>query len=121
MVGATGIEPVTPTMSMCKSFGSASNNYEISYCKNWIFRDRHFVATQLEYRFPLWWRFGAVAFAGIGDVFGPSSDLSIQNLKYSVGTGLRFVVDPAERLNVRLDYGYGTEGGCFYFVVGESF
>ena len=43
MVGATGIEPVTPTMSMCKSFGSASNNYEISYCKNWIFRDRHFV------------------------------------------------------------------------------
>jgi len=90
------------------------------YPKN-RFRDRHFVATQLEYRFPLWWRFGAVAFAGIGDVFGPSSDLSIQNLKYSVGTGLRFVVDPAERLNVRLDYGYGTEGGYFYFVVGESF
>jgi len=43
MVGATGIEPVTPTMSMRKSFGSASNNYEISYCKNWFFRDRHFV------------------------------------------------------------------------------
>jgi hypothetical protein len=34
---------------------------------------------------------------------------------------LRFVVDPAERLNIRLDYGYGTEGGYFYFVVGESF
>ena len=90
------------------------------YPKN-RFRDRHFMATQVEYRFPLWWRFGAVAFAGAGDVFGPSSDLNFQNLKYSVGTGLRFVVDPAERLNIRLDYGYGTEGGYFYFVVGESF
>jgi outer membrane protein assembly factor BamA len=90
------------------------------YPKN-RFRDRHFMATQVEYRFPLWWRFGAVAFAGVGDVFGPSSDLNFQNLKYSVGTGLRFVVDPAERLNIRLDYGYGTEGGYFYFVVGESF
>ena len=90
------------------------------YPKN-RFRDRHFMATQVEYRFPLWWRFGAVAFAGAGDVFGPSSDLNFQNLKYSVGTGLRFVVDPAERLNIRLDYGYGTEGGYFYFMVGESF
>jgi outer membrane protein assembly factor BamA len=90
------------------------------YPKN-RFRDRHFAATQLEYRFPLWWRFGAVAFAGVGDVYGPSSELTIKNLKYSIGTGLRFVVDPAERLNIRLDYGYGTEGGYFYFVVGEAF
>jgi outer membrane protein assembly factor BamA len=90
------------------------------YPKN-RFRDQHFFATQLEYRFPLFWRFGAVAFAGAGDVFGPSSSLSASNLKYSIGTGLRFVVDPAERLNIRLDYGYGREGGYFYFVVGESF
>jgi hypothetical protein len=60
-------------------------------------------------------------FAGAGDVFGPSSNLSANSLKYSVGTGLRFIVDPAERLNIRLDYGYGREGGYFYFVVGESF
>ncbi len=90
------------------------------YPKN-RFRDQHFFATQLEYRFPLFWRFGAVAFAGVGDVFGPSSTVNFENLKYSLGTGLRFVVDPAERLNIRLDYGYGREGGYFYFMVGESF
>lgn len=90
------------------------------YPKN-RFRDQHFFATQLEYRFPLFWRFGAVAFAGAGDVFGPSSTISLENLKYSIGTGLRFIVDPAERLNIRLDYGYGREGGYFYFMVGESF
>jgi outer membrane protein assembly factor BamA len=90
------------------------------YPKN-RFRDKHFFATQLEYRFPLFWRFGGVAFGGFADVFGPSSTLSSNNVKYSIGTGLRFAVDPAERLNIRLDYGYGREGGYFYFVVGESF
>ena len=90
------------------------------YAKN-RFRDKYFMGTQFEYRFPLIWRFGGVAFAGAGDVFGPSSNLSFKNLKYSIGAGLRFVVNPAERLNIRLDYGYGKEGGHFYFVVAESF
>jgi outer membrane protein assembly factor BamA len=90
------------------------------YPKN-LYRDNHFMATQLEYRFPLFWRFGGVTFAGVGDVFGPNSNLQFNLLKYSVGGGLRFIINPAERLNVRLDYGYGKNGGYFYFVVAESF
>jgi outer membrane protein assembly factor BamA len=90
------------------------------YPKN-RFRDNHFIGAQMEYRFPLFWRFGGVTFAGAGDVFGPSSTLSLQQLKYSVGAGLRFVVNPSERLNIRLDYGYGREGGYFYFMVAEAF
>lgn len=90
------------------------------YPKN-RYRDNHFFGTQLEYRFPLFWRFGGVTFAGVGDVMGQHSVLSVNNLKYSIGAGLRFVVNPAERLNVRLDYGYGREGGYFYFIVAESF
>ncbi len=90
------------------------------YPKN-RFRDKSFIGTQVEYRFPLFWRFGGVAFAGAGDVFSKTSDLDIRLLKYSVGGGLRFMINPAERLNVRLDYGYGREGGYFYFIVAESF
>lgn len=90
------------------------------YAKN-RFRDHHFVGAQVEYRFPLFWRFGAVAFAGAGDVFNKMKDLSFPALKYSVGGGLRFVINPAERLNIRFDYGHGTEGGHFYFVVAEAF
>ncbi|MES2591103.1 MAG: BamA/TamA family outer membrane protein [Bacteroidota bacterium] len=90
------------------------------YPKN-RFRDVNFVGGQLEYRFPLFWRLGMVTFAGAGDVFNKQSDLALSKVKYSVGTGLRFVVNPAERLNIRLDYGYGREGGYFYFVVAESF
>lgn len=90
------------------------------YPKN-RFRDNHFIGSQIEYRFPLFWRFGMVTFAGAGDIFKDTKDLGLSTLKYSVGAGLRFVVNPAERLNIRLDYGWGREGGYFYFVVAESF
>jgi hypothetical protein len=90
------------------------------YPKN-RFRDKHFIGTQLEYRFPLFWRFGMTTFAGIGDVFERPQDLSWRNTKYSVGIGLRFLVNSSERVNIRLDYGYGREGGYFYFAVAEAF
>lgn len=90
------------------------------YARN-RFRDNHFAGAQLEYRFPLFWRLGMVGFAGLGDVFGPSSTVTFNTLKYSIGSGLRLVVDPAERLNIRLDYGYGREGGQWYFMVAEAF
>ena len=90
------------------------------YPKN-RYRDKHFIGTQAEYRFPLFWRFGLVTFAGVGDVFGKPTDLQWNLLKYSVGTGLRFVINPLEKLNIRLDYAYGREGGYFYFMVAESF
>lgn len=90
------------------------------YAKN-RYRDHNFWATQVEYRFPLFWRLGMVTFAGVGDVFKNPQDLAFNKLKYSIGTGIRFVVKPAERLNIRLDYGYGTEGGHYYFIVTEAF
>lgn len=90
------------------------------YPKN-RFKDKNFVGAQVEYRFPLIWRLGMVTFAGAGDVFNQSKELSMSALKYSIGAGLRFTVNRAERLNVRLDYGYGKEGGYFYFIVAEAF
>lgn len=90
------------------------------YPKN-RFRDVNFLGAQAEYRFPLFWRLGMVVFAGAGDVFNKASDLTITDLKWSIGSGLRLIVNPQERLNVRLDYGYGKEGGYYYLVVAESF
>jgi hypothetical protein len=90
------------------------------YPKN-RFRDNHFMGTQVEYRFPLFWRFGMTTFAGFGDVFSRPQDLSWRTMKYTVGAGLRFMVNSAERLNIRVDYGYGSEGGYFYVSVAESF
>lgn len=85
------------------------------------YRDNHFFGTQLEYRYPLFWRVGMVTFAGIGDVFNSLNDVKAYTLKYSIGSGLRFAVNPSERLNIRFDYAVGREGGYFYFSVAESF
>lgn len=91
-----------------------------SYPRN-RFRDKNLLATQLEYRFPLFWRFGMTTFAGAGDVFNRFQDLNINYLKYTLGAGLRFLMNTAERLNVRIDYGYGSEGGYFYIGFTEAF
>jgi len=90
------------------------------YARN-RFRDDHFIAAQTEYRFPVYKRLGAVAFAGIGDVFSMPADLSLEYLKYSYGAGLRFTINKNERLNVRFDYGFGRGENTFYFLVTEAF
>ncbi|MGY6561553.1 MAG: BamA/TamA family outer membrane protein [Luteibaculaceae bacterium] len=85
------------------------------------FRDQNFLATQVEYRFPVYWRFGLVTFAGIGDVFDNRSDLSLDLLKYSYGFGLRYLANESERLNLRIDFGFGRNSSAFYILLTESF
>jgi hemolysin activation/secretion protein len=90
------------------------------YAKN-RFRDHHFTGVQIEYRFPVWWRFGMVVFGGVGDVYSNPSDITFQNLKYSVGAGIRFSVNRRERLSFRFDYGFGNRSSAFYIMVAEAF
>ncbi len=85
------------------------------------FLANNFAGTQVEYRFPLFWRFSMATFTGIGDVFDQFSDLSLEKLKYSLGAGFRYAVVPGQRLNSRLDIGYGSEGFNVYLMVGEAF
>ena len=84
------------------------------------YRGRQLVAAQAEYRFPIWRRFGGVAFGGIGDVGNRLADF--QHPKAAGGAGLRFAFDRRERLNVRADYGIGQGGSSgLYFSIGEAF
>ena len=85
------------------------------------FTDRNMTAFQLEYRRHIWNRFGIVAFGGYGEVFHFARELSFQSLKYSYGAGLRFAVNKAEKLNLRLDYGVGQSSQGWYFSVREAF
>ncbi len=91
------------------------------YARN-RFRDRHFVGGQVEYRMPVWWRFGLVGFAGLGDVFGQPNDVGWDTVKYSYGGGVRFMVNEKERLNIRFDYGFGRfDSNTFYLYITEAF
>ncbi|AHM60513.1 outer membrane protein [Flammeovirgaceae bacterium 311] len=85
------------------------------------YRDKQHLAAQAEYRAPLFWRIGAVAFAGLGEV-APSLDrFELDEVKPSYGLGLRFLVNKAERVNIRLDYGWGKDTSGFYLEITEAF
>lgn len=87
------------------------------------FRDKVLVAFQSEYRLPVVWRIGVVAFAEAGQVAPRVDDLRLKAFKASVGGGLRFLLAPREGLNIRADYGYGLDvkSGGFYLAIGEAF
>lgn len=107
----------TPFIDMAKVGGDGILR---GYASN-RFRDLHFAGTQIEYRFPLFWRFGMVLFTGVGDVFRTPSDICLNSLKYSFGGGIRFAINPKERLNIRFDYGFGRRSSAFYLMLTEAF
>lgn len=99
------------------------------------FRDNTYLAAQAEYRLPLgrkfwidereklpfWERWGLVGFVGMGNVAPSVSELSFDRVKSSWGVGLRYAAIPKERLNIRLDFGFGTQNPGFYLNIREAF
>ncbi len=91
--------------------------YEGRYISN------NMLAAQAEYRLNFknspW---GAVAFASTGDVAPDISDFSLKNLRGAFGLGMRLMVDPLERLNLRVDVAITAEGDINpYIIIGEAF
>ncbi len=101
------------------TFGGASRMrgyYEGRY------KDKQEFVIQSEYRFPIYKRFGAVLFGGVGNVHHTVSDFSLSNIKYSYGGGLRVAINKSEKLNIRVDYGIaGGPNKGFYLQIGEAF
>jgi outer membrane protein assembly factor BamA len=86
------------------------------------FRDKKLILAQAEIRQHIWWRFGAVAFGGLGIVASEINYFRISQTRYTYGGGIRFMLDEKEKLNIRLDYGRGTyKSSGFYLTIGEAF
>jgi outer membrane protein assembly factor BamA len=86
------------------------------------YRDNFALVAQMEYRFPIWWRFIGVGFASIGDVFNDWNALSTKDMKVSGGFGLRWTVDAKERINIRFDAAWGRfHSRGFYLSLTEAF
>lgn len=84
------------------------------------YRDDVYWTTQLEYRFPLFWRLKGTAFASIGEV-GPRVDRVLgEHVEAAVGLGgrLRFTEDG---VHGRLDIAYSATGLELYISLGEAF
>jgi outer membrane protein assembly factor BamA len=96
--------------------------------QNWMrgyyrgrFRDKNMIVLQLEYRMPLFWKFGIVGFVGFGDVADKVDNFVLTDFKYSAGFGFRYLLSREEKINVRLDFGFCKESFCVYIAVSEAF
>jgi hypothetical protein len=85
------------------------------------YRDKNAVSLQAEYRIPVWWRFGIVGFAGVAQVADQIRGLAMDRFWFAGGIGLRFAWNPEERINLRLDYGAGSNSSGVYITITEAF
>ncbi len=87
------------------------------------YSDRNYLAAQAEYRLNIKnSAFGFVGFASAGAVAPQIGSFNLNNLRTAAGAGIRFMVDPIERLNLRADVAFTGEGDFnFYIQIGEAF
>lgn len=89
--------------------------------ENGRYRDQDMVSLQTEYRFPVWWRFGATLFGEAAQVSASPSQFAADRFKYGVGAGVRFALNPSERYNARLDVSYVDGGMGVVIYIKEAF
>ena len=98
-----------------------SNSYMRGYYEG-RYTDRNLLAFQSEFRFPVYKRWGMVAFTGLGKVGHVFKEIfNAQNLKPSYGLGVRYALKPKEKLNLRVDQGFGKKSQGSYLNLGEAF
>ncbi len=86
------------------------------------YRDKFYSAIQMEYRQYFWRKFGFVVFGGLGDVAPEFIKFDFTELKYSYGMGLRFLFNKKQKINLRMDFGFGQDGNSgVYFGIEEAF
>jgi outer membrane protein assembly factor BamA len=85
------------------------------------FRDNALLAVQGELRLHVWRRMGMVVFGAAGQVAPELSGLGMGRFHGSLGAGLRMLLVRDEGLNLRCDYGIGSDSTGLYFSLGEAF
>ena len=86
------------------------------------YRDLNYTALQGEYRLPLFWRLGMVAFGSVGHVAPDVPDLfSTEHLRAAGGLGFRFLIEEQRNINFRVDIAFTGQDTAVYFNVLEAF
>lgn len=87
----------------------AGNEYLRGISNRYKYIDNNCAYAQIELRKHIWWRIGASAFGGLGNTFHDIDQATFNHSKWVSGIGLRFAVAEKERLNFRIDLGFGTQ------------
>ncbi|NDE15261.1 hypothetical protein EBZ80_10065 [bacterium] len=87
------------------------------------YRDRDLAVFQSELRIPVSQRWGAVAYAGAGNVSRHWSGMKASEFKPATGAGVRYRFSDVQKVNIRLDFTWGREtpNPSFYLSLAEAF
>jgi hypothetical protein len=88
---------------------------------NRFFVDEKMVTFQAEYRFPIHRRFSGAAFIAVGDAQRNWSDFELEEIKYGCGAGIRYALNPNEKINIRFDISVSPWGAAPYIALQEMF
>ena len=83
------------------------------------YRDNDLIQFQVEYRQKIYNRHGITAWGGAGNVFPDMDKFKWKQTLPTYGIGYRW--EFKNRVNVRLDYGFGKGVSAFYFGINEAF
>jgi outer membrane protein assembly factor BamA len=104
-----------------QSYGERNSLRGYPYGK---YRAENLFTIQAEYRWRFYKRLGMVAFAGTGVLWGNDEEQKEFEKDWlpSIGGGLRFMLAPEKRVNLRVDYAWGVNGNQgFYLGLMEAF
>lgn len=109
------------------SFSNIPFNYDHDLENKGILRGgqdkhgKHFLATQLEYRFPIFSRIGAAVFVGMGNVDNEYQDL-LKRFDYAGGVGPRIILNKKKNITVRFDFAINDQlDKSIYIRIKEAF
>jgi hypothetical protein len=113
--GATGNAPFWALCSIGAGRGGLRGYTQGRY------RDTVMTTEQAELRYHTAGRFGATAFAGMGQVAPTFGDIFSAKVLPAGGVGVRYQLTKNYPMHVRLDTAWGRDGALFYFGVSEAY
>jgi outer membrane protein assembly factor BamA len=116
-VKACAVDGHAPFFALC----TLGNSADMRGYPAGRYRDRRMLVGQAEFRREIWWRFGASAFMGAGEVAPTFTSFSASDIRPGGGVGLRFTLAPKNHINLRVDYSVGQNSHAWYVGIGEAF
>lgn len=83
------------------------------------YRDNNLIQAQVELRQKIYNRHGVAVWGGAGNIFHDKNGFRWDETLPTYGLGYRW--EFKNRVNVRLDYGFGKDQSAFYFSINEAF
>jgi outer membrane protein assembly factor BamA len=85
------------------------------------FTDKNLIGFQAELRQYLFWRLGLAGFVSAGQVAPDLQSYGLNDFHYAYGGGIRLMLHEKEKLNLRVDFGFGKDSHGVYVILKEAF